>query len=70
MLTAQIRLRHAGVSAERMLCRQGEGKHIVEQGQLFNLGLVERQSQDQKIERAGQQLARQHRRLGLAHAQL
>jgi hypothetical protein len=70
MLAAQIRLRHAIASAERMLRGQGEGEDIVEQRQLLDFRLVERQSQNQEIERAGQQLPNQHQCLGLAQAQL
>ena len=70
VLAAQIALRHAVARPQGMMCRQRQREHVVEQRQFLDLGLVERQGQDQQIERACQQLAGEHRSLGLAQAQL
>ena len=70
MLADQIGLRHAVVGPERVLRRQRQREHVVEQRQLLDLRLLERQGQNQEIERSRQQLARKQRGLRLAHAQL
>ena len=70
VLAAEVGLGHAAASPERMMGRQREREHVVEQRQLLDLGLLERQGQDQQIEPARQQLADEHRGLGFAQAQL